>query len=164
MAVYCGGGSCDHTTERKKVMAILRNGHPGMKRIMRNAVWWPGVDADIERKVKSCVDCQVNQGSPARAPLHPWEWPSRPWSRLHIYRAGPFMGKMFLVVVDAYSKWLNVKMVPSANSSSTVTVLRSLFATHRLPELIASDNGTAFTSEEFSFLRRNEIRHVTSAP
>ena len=65
----------------EKVMEILHGGHPGvlrMKRITRNAVWWAGVDADIERKVKSCVECQINQGSPVQAPLHPWEWPSRP--------------------------------------------------------------------------------------
>ena len=65
----------------EKVMEILHGGHPGesrMKRITRNAVWWAGVDADIERKVKSYVECQVNQGSPVQVPLHPWEWPSRP--------------------------------------------------------------------------------------
>ena len=33
--------------------------------------------------------------SPAPAPLHPWEWPSRPWARLHIDHAGPFQGKLF---------------------------------------------------------------------
>ena len=79
MAVCCGG---DHVViPGEKVMEILHGGHPGesrMKRITRNAVWWAGVDADIERKVNSCVECQVNQGSPVRVPLHPWEWPSRP--------------------------------------------------------------------------------------
>ena len=37
-----------------------------------------------------------------------------------------------------------------------------MFATHGLPELLVSDNGTAFTSTEF--LRHNGVRHLTSAP
>ena len=48
--------------------------------------------------------------SPSVAPLHSWEWPSTPWTRLHIDFAGPFKGHMFLVLVDAHSKWLEVKM------------------------------------------------------
>ena len=61
------GGGNHVVIPGEKVMEILHGGHPGesrMKRITRNAVWWAGVDADIERKVNSCVECQVNQGSP----------------------------------------------------------------------------------------------------
>ena len=88
-----------------------------------------------------------------------------PWVRLYIDHARPFMGKIFLVVVDAYSKWLEVEMFPSTSSQHTLTKLRSMFATHGLLQLIVSDNGTAFTSSEFqNFLKRNGIRHVRSAP
>ena len=34
------------------------------------------------------------------APLHPWQWPTRPWSRLHIDFAGPIDSKMYLVVIQ----------------------------------------------------------------
>ena len=43
--------------------------------------------------------------------------------------------------------------------------LRAIFATHGLPERIATDNGTMFTSEEFeSFLLSNGIAHTRTAP
>ena len=43
--------------------------------------------------------------------------------------------------------------------------LRSTFARFGLPELIVTDNGPCFTSEEFGlFVRKNSIKHVTSAP
>jgi hypothetical protein len=41
-------------------------------------------------------------------PIHPWEWPSKPWQRIHIDFAGPLLEKQFLVVVDAHSKWQKI--------------------------------------------------------
>jgi len=113
-------------------------------------------DAQIEKKVKECPECQVNQKSLALAPLHPWESPSHPWTRLHIDFSGPLEGRMFLIVVDSHSKWLDAIPVSNANSVSTIRELRKLFATHGIPEIVVSDNGTAFTSVEFSeFVKRN---------
>lgn len=75
------------------------------------------------------------------------------------------MGRMFLILVDAHSKWMEVKPVSSATSAVTIEQLRSIFATHGLPEMLVSDNGSVFTSEEFkAFTKNNGIRHVTSAP
>ena len=48
---------------------------------------------------------------------------------------------------------------------SNCTNLRECFSTHGLPDVIVSDNGTAFTSEDFAlFLSENGIKHITSAP
>ena len=49
--------------------------------------------AEIENLVKSCSTCQESRPSPPAAPLQPWEWPSEPWSRLHLDFAGPFLGQ-----------------------------------------------------------------------
>ncbi|MEL6988112.1 MAG: transposase, partial [Bacteroidota bacterium] len=120
----------------------------------------------MERKVSSCVNCQEYRNCAIdKQPLHPWEFPSKPWSRIHIDYAGPIEGQMYLIVVDAFSKWLDV--IPTAGCTSKVTInkLRNIFSTHGLPDIIVSDNGTAFCSDEFSnFVSKNGIRHVTSAP
>ena len=156
------------TAGRIKSMEELHESHPGivrMKSLARSYVWWPGMDKDLETKVAICSDCQRIRKSPPPAILHPWEWPTRPWARLHVDYAGPFMGKMFLVVVDAHSKWMNVVTTATATSRVTIKALRSIFSTHGLPELLVSDNGAVFTSEEFKvFLQRNGIRHRVSAP
>ena len=129
-----------------------------MKQLARSVVWWPGVDSDIENLVKSCTTCSLHQKSPPVAPLHPWEWPKTPWMRLHIDNAGPFMGKMFLVIIGAHSKWLEVVPESSANSSQTVMALRQVFATHGIPEVIVSDNESTFTSSAFEmFTKQNGI-------
>ena len=99
------------------------------------------------------------------APLHPWEWPAEPWSRVHLDFAGPFLNGMFLVVVDAHSKWLDVRPMSSITSTKTIDQLRVIFSTHGLPRKVVTDNGPSFTSKEFKqFMRENGIVHVTSAP
>ena len=90
---------------REAVMDMLHEGHPRisrMKSIARGLVWWLGMDSQLEEKVKKSQQCQFNRHSPAKVALHPWEWPQRPWGRVHIDYAGPFLGKMFLLVIDAY--------------------------------------------------------------
>lgn len=147
---------------------MLHVTHPGMvqmKALARSYIWWPGIDSEIEQKVRECTKCQETQNMPPKAPLHPWEWTTEPWSRIHIDHAGPFHGKIFLIVVDAYSKWLEVREVPTTSTAATVKVLRELFATHGIPKVIVSDNGTSFTSTEFSeFAKGNGIRHARIAP
>ncbi|XP_061759522.1 uncharacterized protein K02A2.6-like [Nerophis ophidion] len=153
---------------RKALLSQLHHGHPGitrMKALARSYFWWPKMDADIEAAAKRCDTCQEHRNVPTAAPLHPWEWPSRPWQWLHIDYAGPFMGHMFLIVMDAYSKWMDAYPVHSATANSTIECLRKSFSNQGLPEVIVSDNGACFVSTEFQqFLSNNGIEHVTSAP
>ena len=75
------------------------------------------------------------------------------------------MGKLFLIVIDTHSKWLEVKLVTSTFTAVTVDALNSIFATHGLPVTLVSDNETAFTSNEFkAYCRASGIKHITSVP
>lgn len=153
---------------RNSVLSELHETHAGcskMKALARSYVWWPEMDSQIEELVKSCTSCQSQAHSPPSAPLHPWEWPKQPWNRIHLDFAGPFMGAMFLVIVDAHSKWLDVQIMPSITAPKTIERLRQIFAIHGLPCKIVSDNGPTFTSREFQqFTTENGIQHVFSAP
>ena len=153
---------------RQRVIDELHEGHPGtsrMKSLARSYVWWPGLDSDIVAKVQACATCQLNQKSPAPAPLQPWDWPERPWSRVHADYAGSFLGRMFLILVDAHSKWIEIHPVASASSQVTIEKMRTTFASLGLPDLLVTDNGTVFTSSEFQeFLSKNGIRHSRTSP
>ena len=136
-----------------------------MKRLARSFVWWPGMDHQIEEQIKRCPSCEGNKNVPAKAPIHPWEWPSGPWTRIHIDHAGPILGKQLLIIVDAHSKWIEAHTVDSTSANSTTTVLQSTFATHGLPEQLVSDNGAGFASEEFKeFTRSQGIHHTFTSP
>jgi transposase InsO family protein len=156
------------TKLRNYVLEELHSGHQGvvkMKSLARSYVWWPGIDKDIEQITKQCPGCQENQSMPRSAPLHPWEWPTTPWQRIHIDYAGPFQGKMYLVVIDAHSKWPEVITTSTSTTEKTIEILRTIFARFGLPETLVSDNGAQFTSDEFAeFMKYNGIKHITSAP
>ncbi|XP_060539733.1 uncharacterized protein K02A2.6-like [Pantherophis guttatus] len=136
-----------------------------MKALARSLVWWPLLDSEIEQWVASCSTCQLSRPAPPAAPVREWEAPRYPWARIHMDLAGPFRGQMFLVVVDAYSKWVELAVMHSTTSEAIVKVLERLFATHGLPDLIVTDNGPQFTSAPFQmFLAMKGIRHATTAP
>ena len=72
---------------------------------------------------------------------------------------------MLLVLIDAYSKWIDVEVMQSITAAKTIERLRTNFAVHGLPRKIVTDNGPTFTSQDFKiFTERNSIKHITRAP
>ena len=115
--------------------------------------------------VKGCLPYQINRNKPLLTSLHLWNWPSQPWCRLHLDFLGPFLGATFLIVVGAYSKWLEVIPMSSTIAERTITEPRKLFATQGLLTQLVTDNSPQFTSQEFEvFLKSNGIQHYRSAP
>ncbi|GFO27254.1 Pol polyprotein [Plakobranchus ocellatus] len=120
---------------------------------------------DIEKMAKSCSGCAMSQPDPLLTPLHPWRWPDKPWQRIHIDYAGPFLNFMFLVIVDAHTKWVEIIPTATSTSSATINILSTTFARYGIPEQVVSDNGPQFTSEDFrAFISSNGIKHTRSAP
>lgn len=152
---------------RNRMLEELHEQHPGifrMKALSRSYIWWPGIDADIEGKVKACHDCKRVSNTPPTAPLQPWSWPTRPWQRLHVDYA-EHQGQYFFVLTDAHSKWPEIFAMTKTTTEKTITILRHLFSSYGLPEEIVSDNGPQFTSDLFAdFLQQNGIKHTRSAP
>lgn len=123
-------------------------------------MWWPGLDADIERLVRDCDRCQSLQPDPPRAPHQPWSWPTAPWYRVHIDLAH-LLGYDCLIVYDTHTKWLEAIKLTYLSSYAVIEELRKLFAQFGLPVELVSDNGPQFASEEFArFTSCNGVRHV----
>lgn len=156
------------TSLREILLNDLHTEHLGIvktKQLARKYMWWPLIDRDIENKVKECLVCQETAKKPSETQQAKWSWPAGPWKRLHLDFAGPYEGKMFLVIVDAYSKYLEIVPMTTTTSSNTIAALRHLFSHFGLPDHIVTDNGTQFTSNEFgTFLRLNNILHTKTSP
>jgi hypothetical protein len=98
-------------------------------------------------------------------PLYPWSAPPEPWSRVHIDFAGPFEGKMWLIVIDAYSRWLEIFRMSNTTSEQTISALTEIFSRLGYPKIIVSDNGPQLRSEEFQkFCQIKGITHICTTP
>lgn len=73
---------------------------------------------------------------------------------------------MLLVITDAYSKLLEVKVTSSSTCTATIDILDQLFATYGVPNIVVSDNGRQFDSDEFeTFLKISGVKyHKLTAP
>ena len=141
-------------TLRSVLLDELHEGHVGivkMKNVAQSYVWWPCIDGDIENLSRNCDGCLQTRSRPSAVVLHPWQLAKRPWQGIHVDFAGPFMQSMFLIVIDAFSKWPEVVVMNSTTTAKTIDELRVLFSRWGLPEQIVSDNGPQFKSEEFEF-------------
>ena len=132
------------------ILTELHEAHPGvvkMKSLARSYVWWPGIDDQIEKMVRACIPCQECSNKPAKAPLHPWEFSDRPFSRIHIDFAGPLEGKWILIIIDASSKFVNAHVMNRTSTALTLDKLRQTFASHGLPRTmprISQENPDGF--------------------
>ena len=96
---------------RPRIMSELHSSHAGssrMKELARTYLWWPNLDKDLKELCNSCPDCLSHRINPPKAELHPWEWPTHSWHRIHVDYAGPVSGRYFLITVDAHSKWVDI--------------------------------------------------------
>lgn len=138
----------------QRILQIVHRGHPGvvmMKRTIREKLWWPGIDKMAEEFAKSCMGCVAMSKADPPEPMCRSEMPERPWQSLGIdYLEIPECGTEFLVVVDYYSRYLEVRAVREANASNTIKALADIFNQWAFPEKLRLDNGQPFASREFA--------------
>ncbi|XP_055918537.1 uncharacterized protein K02A2.6-like [Eupeodes corollae] len=153
---------------RKRILRQLHRGHPGMERmktIARGHVYWPRIDEDIATYVRQCQSCATAAKSPIKTTLQSWPITTSPMEIIHIDIAGPTDGFFYFIVVDSFSKWLDVFQITSITSSVIVSKLNEFFSRNGDCDQLVSDNGTQFTSAHFqSFIKSRGIQHLRTAP
>ena len=120
------------------------------------------MDKEVENCVKVCKGCQSAARDP---PVKTSAWPKTdiPWSRLHIDYAGPLNGFFYLILVDSFSKWPEIVKTRHPTSRNTINALNEIFSRFGVPKTVVSDNGTAFTGQEFKeFCDALGIQHITT--
>ena len=69
------------------------------------------------------------------------------------------------MLVDAFSKWPEVKVTSTTTAKMTINLLSDIFAHFGFPQILVSDNGSQLTSTEFhNFLSQHHIIHHKSPP
>ena len=92
------------------------------------------MDHQIENMVLSCYSCGIVRQSPKKAVLCPLPTSNEPWERIHADFLGPFLGHQFLIIVDAYSKWVEIYKMQNITTSSTIEKFYDAFSRFGLPK------------------------------
>ena len=94
-----------------------------------------------------------------RSPL-----PQRPWEKIGT-DLFELKGKSYLLLVDYFSRYIEVVKLSSTTTKSVVAAMKPVFARHGIPDMIVSDNGPQYSSQEFQeFAEDYGFQHVTSSP
>ncbi|KAL1270910.1 hypothetical protein QQF64_029926 [Cirrhinus molitorella] len=159
---------------RHTLVKLAHEGHQGIvrtKQHLRELYWWPGIDFLVKEHIQACQLCLSSDktANTFAAPLQPVPFPSVPWDKVAIDVVGPFDTAVWdcryaLTLIDYHSKWHEVAFTTSITTHNVFTFLASVFSIYGNPHTIVSDNGTQFTSAEFStFLRERDIRHIRTS-
>lgn len=139
---------------QNNVLQLAHEGHPGMvvmKRRLRQKVWWPNMDKETEKYVKQCKECTLVSSLSPPEPLIRSKMPDRPWTHIAVDFMGPLpSGHNLLVLVDYYSRFVEVIVMREITAKLTIQALHETFCRYGIPESMKTDNGPQFVSEALS--------------
>ncbi|XP_065316632.1 uncharacterized protein LOC135925305 [Gordionus sp. m RMFG-2023] len=81
-----------------------------------------------------------------------WPRATQSWERIHI-DLFDFENKMYKLVVDTYSKWVEYEEVRGLTTQVVVKMLKNLWTRFGVAKIRVSVGGPAFISEQFKLFR-----------
>ena len=114
--------------------------------------------ANIKTQISHCSACHKFQTKQLAETLRNELPTTQPWTCLttDIFEYG---GKLYIIVVDRYSKFIVVRTVSDHSSEQTVATFLQIFSKFGVPDEIRSDRGSNFTSQLFlSFCKGLDVK------
>ncbi|KAK1679374.1 hypothetical protein QYE76_040222 [Lolium multiflorum] len=141
-------GECGHHASSRALVA----------KVFRHGFYWPTALEDAEDLVRKCNGCQryakQNHTPASGLKTIPLTWPFAVWC---LDMVGPFKTARssmthILVMVDKFTKWLEVKPIAKCDGHTAVKFLKDVILRYGYPHSIITDNGTNFAQGEFKSL------------
>lgn len=115
-------------------------------------------------KISNCEICQKTQNVKKEIVTTKWPQATVPLQRVHIdffY----FSGKCFLIIVDSFSKYCDVKYMQNTTAENTISKLEQFFTLFGFPSELVCDNGPPFGSFKFkTYCAKYQIKLTHSPP
>lgn len=140
-------------TLRPRLLSLAHEGHPGesvMLRRLRDRVWWPLMEKEVQRTIAVCEGCRL-VGIPSRPePMARRPLPLKPWVDIALDFLGPLpTGEYLLVVIDYFSRYKEIEVMTRITAKETTDRLERIFTRLGYPVTITLDNARQFISKEF---------------
>ncbi|XP_031335480.1 uncharacterized protein K02A2.6-like [Photinus pyralis] len=157
------------TSMQERVIQLAHKGHLGIvktKQLLRTKVWFANMNEMVDKYVKSCHACQAVTPFKQRNPLETTEMASHAFGSVDVDYAGPFPnGKYAFLLIDEYSRFPIVEIIPSTNFKHLKAILDKTFAIFGIRQKLKSDNGPPFNGKELkSYLSSMHIKHHPITP
>jgi len=148
-------GECGHHASSRALVA----------KAFRHGFYWPSALREAEDLVRICNGCQ-RYSSKTHTPASglktiPITWPFAVWGLDMVGPFKPARGNMthILVMVDKFTKWIEVKPIKSCDGRTAVSFLKDIILRYGYPHSIITDNGTNFAVGAFArFCEEKRIR------
>ncbi|XP_037086818.1 uncharacterized protein K02A2.6-like [Pollicipes pollicipes] len=120
---------------RPRMVALAHEGHQGIvrpKQRARDLYWWPKMDAEIEDAVTNCEVCAAldKSANTRSTPLQPVPLPETAWDKVGLDFIGPMEAprqqRFAVVLIDYYSKWIEVGFCAEPSTEAAVQFLETL--------------------------------------
>ena len=100
-------------------------GHQGIektKSLLREKIWYAGMDDKVKKMIENCAACQAVGPSNSPEPMRISPTATEPWQSLAInfYGPVPCSGQYLLVVIDTYSKFPEVEIIKSTSAKACI--------------------------------------------
>ena len=152
---------------RLEMISRIHSSHLGIESCLRKArdlVFWPSMNSEIKEAVIKCSVCAEYQAKNPKQPMQTHSIPDRPWSKVGTDLFS-LHSNDYIVLVDYYSDFIEVSQLDDTTTATVCDFLKEQFSRHGIPDTLVSDNGSQFTSREFTeFSKEWEFKHVTSSP
>lgn len=153
---------------RRKAMMLAHGGHPGMsvtKRILRERVWWPLMDKDVDLFIANCRACQLIVVKNNNVPMARSIMPELPWDVTAIDHYGPMVdkgSKHILALVDYHSRYMAAQIVDSTAFEETRKFLENLRRLYGAQKALRSDNAQGFNKQLKEYCWQRGIQYQKS--
>uniref|UniRef100_A0A0N4ZXX9 RNA-directed DNA polymerase n=1 Tax=Parastrongyloides trichosuri TaxID=131310 RepID=A0A0N4ZXX9_PARTI len=144
------------------------NGYEKGSLKFKNIFHWPLIDHDIRKVWVTCQKCLQNKShGPLSVPVQHKKISNAttPWHTLNIDYFTLDERTYILVVIDEFSKFVNLIQYKNMGVLTTILALKRLFYRLGFPKVIRSDNSPAFKADDFtSFCNTFSIEHMKTSP
>ena len=149
---------------QRDILSRLHEAHQGIVKCReraRNAVWWLGINKQLNEVVRNCRTCAETRSDKAE-PMMFSEFPNRPWEKVasDLFEHNK---QSYLLVMDYYSRYIEIARLHSTSSNAVINHLKSIFARHGIPQTFISDNGPQYCGNALIYqnkMTQNIILHV----
>ena len=135
---------------RKKAIEIAHQGHLEIckvKSLLREKVYWPGLDADVNEFISRCIPCQANSSISPPELVRMSTLPEKVFAEISVDFYGSLPnGEKLLSITDLYWRFSFIEIMKTTTAVKVIERLENIFSTYGYLEKLRNDNGPPFSS------------------